>query len=401
MMEYTLFGESHGPVVGVLLRHVPAGVAVDEAFIREQLERRMARGELATARCERDELSILSGVFNGKTTGMPLVAIVPNRDCREEDYAAMSSVARPGHADYTAFVQSGGHNDYRGGGHFSGRLTAPLVAAGALAQSWLKEQDITIKAEVIDENDLRERAKAAKAEGDSVGGQIRCTVTGLRPGLGGVDWDEAVESELARHLFAIPGVKAVAFGAGEDFARMRGSEANDAFRTDGTHIWTRSNHSGGINGGITNGMPVVCTITFRPTPSIAKEQETVDFRSMENTTICVHGRHDPCIVLRAAPAVEAAVALGLCQLLQLPGEDIRALRCQLDDVDAQLVALLTRRFALAKSVGVYKKAHHLPVRDDVREAEVLRTRGDMAPDYRQTIEVLWREIMRRSREEEA
>ncbi|MBQ0038278.1 MAG: chorismate synthase [Clostridiales bacterium] len=400
MMDYTLFGESHGPVVGILLRHVPAGLTVDEAFIARQMERRMARGALATARHEVDRVEFLSGVFEGKTTGMPLVAIIRNGDVRAKDYDALRAVARPGHADYTAYVKSGGGNDYRGGGHFSGRLTAPLTAAGALALTWLKEQKITVEAQIVDEDDLRRRAAEAKADGDSVGGQIRCTIMGLPAGVGGPDWYDAVESEMARHLFAIPGVKAVSFGAGENFASLRGSEANDAFRTDGKCVWTVTNHSGGINGGITNGMPVVCTVTFRPTPSIAKAQDTVDFRAMENTTVSVAGRHDPCIVLRAAPVVEAAAALALCQLMEPEAETLDDLRRRIDDTDEELVELLARRMELSRRVGDYKKANGLPVLDARREEQVLQSRGDLAPEYRQAVEAIYREIMRWSREEQ-
>ena len=398
MMDYTLFGESHGPVVGVLLRHVPAGLTVDKEFLRQQMARRQAQGELATMRHEADEVEFLSGVFEGKTTGEPLVAIIRNREARSGDYEALRTLVRPGHADFTAFCKSGGHNDYRGGGHFSGRLTAPLVAAGTLAKTWLKEQNIIIKAQIIDEINLRERAKDAKAAGDSVGGQILCTVSGLPAGIGGVDWYEAVESEMSRHIFAIPGVKAVAFGAGEDFAQMRGSRANDAFRTDGERIWTASNHSGGINGGITNGMDVTCTVTFRPTPSIALAQETVDLSTMENTTISVEGRHDPCIVLRAAPAVEAAAALALCQLMESSGNDLPALRRQIDEIDEELLALLEKRWEVARTIGAYKKKRGLPVLDEEREEQVLRSRGELLPQYREAVEALWREIMKWSRE---
>lgn len=398
MMDYTLFGESHGPVVGVLLRGVPAGLVPDTELIRADLLRRRARGELSTARREADEVEFLSGVFEGKTTGEPLVAVIRNGDVRPADYDALRTVARPGHADYTAFVKSGGCSDYRGGGHFSGRLTAPLVVAGGIAKSYLKGQDIEIKAQLIDEDALRARAAAARSEGDSVGGQIQCTVTGLRPGIGGADWYAAVESEIARHVFAIPAVKAVGFGAGEAFAAMRGSQANDPFRTDGRRIVTATNHSGGINGGITNGMPVSFTVTFRPTPSIAKEQETVDFAAMENTTVSVTGRHDPCVALRAAPAVEAAAALALCQLMEPPADDLQALRLELDGIDAELTALFARRMDVSAAIGAWKKAQGLPVRDAVRETEVLNSRGDMAPDHRTEVETLYREILRLSRE---
>ena len=250
MMDYTIFGESHGPAVGVLLRDVPPGLPVDEEFICRQLLRRAPQDPLSTARHEPDQVEVLSGVYQGVTTGMPVCLLLRNRDVRSADYDALRHTPRPSHADYTAWVQSGGRNDPRGGGAFSGRLTAPLVAAGALAKGWLNLQDIEVNAQVIDENALRQRAEEARQEGDSVGGQVRCIVTGLPAGWGGPDWRETVESEIARHVFAIPGVKAVAFGAGEEFAALRGSQANDPWRTDGRRVWSVTNHSGGINGGV-------------------------------------------------------------------------------------------------------------------------------------------------------
>ncbi len=256
MMEYTLFGESHGGVVGVVLEHVPAGIPVDEGFTAAQLLRRAPRGAAATARHETDEVAYLSGVFEGKTTGMPLVAVLRNGDVRPGDYEALRRLPRPGHADYAAFVRASGHQDYRGGGHYSGRLTAPLVVAGALALTYLKEKGIAVSAHVVDEENLRARAEEARKKGDSVGGQVACTVTGLPAGLGGPDYRDAVESEIARHVFAIPAVKALGFGSGEALASMEGSQANDPLRTDGERIYTTSNHAGGINGGVTNGMPV-------------------------------------------------------------------------------------------------------------------------------------------------
>ena len=206
MMEYTLFGESHGPAVGVLLQNVPAGLPVDDQLIQADLLRRRASGGLATGRHEADEVEFLSGVFQGKTTGDALVAVLRNRDVRSGDYAALKDTPRPGHADYAAFVRAGGHNDYRGGGRFSGRLTAPLTVAGSLAKTYLQTQGITVNARIVDEEALRQRAAEARETGDSVGGRIVCTIDGLSAGIGGPDWYDAVESEIARHVFAIPAV---------------------------------------------------------------------------------------------------------------------------------------------------------------------------------------------------
>ena len=400
MLNYTLFGESHGPVVGVLMENVPAGWTVDDAFIAGQLLRRSGKGGLTTARREADTVEYLCGVFEGKTTGDPLVAVLRNGDVHAGDYEKLKNTPRPGHADYAAWVKAGGCSDYRGGGHHSGRLTAPLVVAGSIAQTYLRERGITIAAEVVEEEDLRQRAAEARGEGDSVGGEIRCSITGLPAGLGGFGWKEAVDSEIARQIFAIPAVKALGFGDGAAFAGLRGSEANDALRTDGGQITMTSNHAGGVNGGITNGMPLTFTVTFRPTPSIGKPQETVDITTMSDVEITVEGRHDACIVLRAAPAVEAAAALAILRLL--PGEDsLAGYRRELDEIDSRLVELYECRMETAKKIGAYKKAHQLPVRDEAREAEVLRSRGDLAPEHRQQVEEVFRMLMRHSREEQS
>lgn len=400
MMEYTIFGESHGPAVGVFIQNIPAGLPVDGELIHADLLRRKASGALATGRHEPDEVELLAGVYQGRTTGDALVAVLRNRDVRSGDYAALRDTPRPGHADYAAFVRSGGCNDYRGGGRFSGRLTAPLTVAGSLAKTFLKTLDITVNAVVLEEEVLRRRAAEARENGDSVGGQIRCTVSGVPAGLGGPDWRDTVESEISRHVFAIPAVKAIGFGEGEGFAALHGSEANDAFRTDGSRIFTETNHSGGINGGISNGMDIVFTATFRPTPSIAKPQETVDLARMENTAVTVGGRHDSCVALRAAPVVEAAAALAICRLLPADDGSLAGLRRQLDDVDEQMTALLGRRLALAGEIGRYKAAQGLPVLDEAREKEVLARRGDLLPQRRQQVERLFRLLMAESREEQ-
>ena len=400
MMEYTLFGESHGKAVGVLLKNVPAGIPVDSDSIAAELLRRAPKNDLTTPRRETDEVEFLSGVFEGKTTGMPLAAILRNTDIRSEDYAQMRYTPRPGHADYTAWVKYGGYNDYRGGGHFSGRLTAPLVVAGAIAKTYLKSCGVEIHAEIIDEENLRRRAAAAKAAGDSVGGQIRCTVTGLPAGLGGPDAEEALESEISRHVFAIPAVKAIGFGAGEKFAEMRGSEGNDPIRTDGKKIFMSTNNAGGINGGISNGNPICFTVTFRPTPSIAKKQQTVDLEKMANTEISIKGRHDPCIVLRAAPIVEAVAALALCRFQESEKTDLNVLRGELDAVDIKILELLERRLEIAGEIGQIKREQGLPVYDAAREETVLRSRGDWLPERREEVERLFRLLMALSREEQ-
>ncbi len=323
-MRHVIFGESHGSAIGVVLEGLPSGIALDMDFILAEMTRR-APGQsiFATARKEADVPQILSGVFEGYTTGTPLCAIIENTDKRSGDYSNLKVCPRPGHADYAGAVRYGGFHDHRGGGHFSGRLTAPLVFAGAVAKLILRERGVEICAHISrlgglsnPDRDQREAAiLAAKEALDSVGGAIRCVVTGLPTGLGAPDYGRNVEGIFTQQLFAVPAVKAVAFGAGYAFADLRGSEANDAFYMDGGTVKTRTNHTGGINGGITNGMPVEFEVTFRPTPSIAREQDTVNLETGADVKLSIRGRHDPCVVQRAVPVVEAAAALAACQVL--------------------------------------------------------------------------------------
>ena len=325
-MTYTIFGESHGPAIGVVLEGVPSGVEMDLDFIRAELQRRApGKSALTTARKEADEPEILSGVFDGKTTGTPLCAIIRNTDTRSKDYAKLKHLPRPSHADYAGAVRYGGFNDYRGGGHFSGRLTAPLVFAGALAKLILQEKGVIITSAISilegtpdpSPEEIEEIILAARKAGDSVGGAISCTVTGIIAGFGAPDFGCNAEGIFAQHLFAVPAVKGIAFGAGFGFSCMRGSEANDPFYMEEGQVKTRTNASGGINGGITNGMPIVFEVAIRPTPSIAMEQNTVDLAEKKDATLVIEGRHDPCIVQRALPVVEAAAALASCELLGL------------------------------------------------------------------------------------
>lgn len=346
-MNYTIFGESHGPAIGVTLTGVPAGLELDWAAIEKDMARRApGKSPLATARKEADQVQVLSGVFEGKTTGSPLCAMIPNTDTRSADYSKTRDLARPGHADYPAHVRYQGFNDYRGGGHFSGRLTAPLVFAGAIAKQILAQRGITVGAHISsiygvndealedwdtlkgvadkdfpvlnDEKgqEMQEAILEAKEEQDSVGGSIECGVFGLPAGYGSPDFGENAEGIFSQYLFAVPAVKAVAFGAGTAFSLMRGSEANDPLYVDEHgNVGAEQNCAGGINGGITNGMPLVFEVTMRPTPSIARTQFTIDMRRMENAELELQGRHDPCVVPRAVPVIEAAAALAACQLL--------------------------------------------------------------------------------------
>ena len=323
-MKYIVFGESHGPAIGVTLENVPSGIATDMEFIRSELKRRApGQNAMSTARKEADEVEILSGVFEGHTTGTPLCAIIRNTDTHSKDYEKLKNVPRPSHADYAGTIRYNGYQDYRGGGHFSGRLTAPLVFAGALAKLILKQKNIEITSSISmlggtvnpTPEQVQEIIMDAKMKQDSVGGAIVCSVNGVSAGFGSPDFGCNAEGIFSQYVFAVPAVKGISFGAGFGFGSMYGSEANDPFYMDGDTVRTRSNYSGGINGGITNGMPITFEAAIRPTPSIALEQNTVDLSSHEDVKLNIVGRHDPCIVQRALPVIEAAAALATCELL--------------------------------------------------------------------------------------
>lgn len=345
-MRHMIFGESHGPAIGVVLEGVPAGLELDLEQVQKELDRRKpGQGPTTTARKESDLVEVLSGVFEGKTTGAPLAMVIRNTDQHSKDYESIRYTPRPSHGDYAGFIKSKGCLDYRGGGHFSGRLTAPLVAAGAVAKQVLEGRGVQVGAHissiygicdaaledpeelkavaaksfpVLNDSkgeEMRQAILEAKGEQDSVGGAIECAVTGLPAGLGAPDFGCNVEGIFSQYLFAVPAVKGIEFGAGVAFSLMRGSEANDPFAVEDGKVVTKTNHAGGINGGITNGMPVTFEVTIRPTPSISLPQESVDLRTGEETEIEIHGRHDPCIVPRAVPVIEAAAALAACAVL--------------------------------------------------------------------------------------
>ena len=345
-----VFGESHAPAIGMTLDGVPAGEPVDTEALCAFLRRRApGRDAISTARKESDSPEFLCGIQNGVTTGAPITAIIRNGDTRSSDYENLQNTPRPSHADYTAAVKYGGHNDIRGGGHFSGRLTAPLCIGGGIALQLLARRGVTIGAHVLRVGGISDTpfdpAKvnedtlaalhardfptlsaaagdamtaeilAAKAEGDSVGGVIECAAVGVPCGIGGPMFD-GVENRLASALFGIPAVKGVEFGSGFAAAGMRGSAHNDPFIFADGRVRTATNNSGGIQGGISNGMPVVFRVAIKPTPSIAKEQDTVDLRTKEPVKLEIAGRHDPCIAVRAVPVVEAVAALCILDLLQ-------------------------------------------------------------------------------------
>jgi len=333
-LRVQLFGQSHSRGLGVVIDGLPAGEEVDLERVNEFLRRRMGgRNAYSTKRAEPDVPEILSGIVGNKTCGAPLCATFENTNTRGSDYEELRSIPRPSHADYTAFVKHSGHNDVNGGGHFSGRLTLPLCFAGAVCLQLLERRGITVDAhihsigDVLDEpfngfpvnkdfptvnRDAGEKMiraiEAAAADGDSVGGVIECGVWGLPAGLGGPIFDN-IESRLAYGLFAIPAVKGVEFGAGFGAAEMRGSEYNDSFYMDQGKVRTKTNNSGGVLGGITNGMPVLFKAAFKPTPSISVPQDSVNLVTGQDATLNVKGRHDPCIVPRAVPCVIATAAV--------------------------------------------------------------------------------------------
>lgn len=344
-LTVTLYGESHGKSIGVVLDGLAPGIRVEEDAIRAQLSRRRPQGKISTARQEQDEFTIESGVFEGYTTGTPLCIRIPNTAQHSKDYSLTRSKARPGHADYTAYCKYHGFEDYRGGGHFSGRVTAGLVAAGGILLPALEQKGIQITTHIarlagIDDRGfedatadhkalsgktfpvlseeagkkMQDAIESAAAEGDSVGGILETVITGLPAGLG-EPWFDTVEGLLSHGLFSIPAVKGVSFGDGFALADQKGSEANDPFRYEAGTVVTSKNANGGINGGITNAMPIVIRTVIKPTPSIFKTQETVDFMSGENTALQLTGRHDPCIVHRAASVVDSICALVVADLL--------------------------------------------------------------------------------------
>ncbi len=344
-LSVTLFGESHGLAIGAVLDGLCPGLPVEEDRIRRMLRLRQPGGAISTARQEKDAFEIVSGVRNGMTTGTPLTLIIRNQDTKSGDYEAMQAIMRPGHADYPARCKFHGYQDTRGGGHFSGRITAPLVAVGAICLSALERKGISVGTHisrcagicdrgfvnmgediaclsgklfpVLDDNageNMQTAILAAKAAGDSVGGVLETAIIGLPAGVG-EPWFDTFESMLSHILFSVPAVKGVEFGDGFALADMRGSQANDALRYANGKVVTETNHGGGIGGGITNGMPVVFRCVVKPTPSIGIEQQTVNVSLKENAVLAVKGRHDPAIVHRARIVIDAVTSIAVYDML--------------------------------------------------------------------------------------
>ena len=342
-LKLSIFGQSHGAAIGMTLDGIPAGLPVDVEALNAFLARRApGKDPFATTRKEADIPEILSGIVDGYTCGAPIAAIIRNTNTRSGDYSNLKDCPRPGHADYAAQIKYGGYQDVAGGGHFSGRLTAPLCIAGGMCKQWLEAMGIHIRAHisvlagiadepispdwinqtpmtvcsdfpVINQDagvKMQEAIEEAKADGDSVGGIIECIVTGLPAGWGDPMFG-GMESRIASIIYGIPAVKGLDFGSGFSGSYMRGSENNDAYAIEGGKIVTKTNYSGGILGGITNGMPLIFNTAIKPTPSIAKTQQSISLSRLEEQALQIHGRHDPCIVPRAVPVIEAAAAIAL------------------------------------------------------------------------------------------
>lgn len=345
-IELSLFGESHGKAIGIVIGNLPAGIKLDMDAINRDMKRRApGQNKMSTARVEKDEVGIISGIIDGVTTGAPLVGMISNTDQHSKDYSYLKEMMRPGHSDYPAYVKYQGYNDVRGGGHFSGRLTAPIVFAGAIAKQILASKGIYVGAHIqsikniyddsfdvnVSENTLKdllvkqyptindqayrkmqEAIEQARMNQDSVGGSIECAIVNVPAGIGNPFFD-SIESHLSQLLFSIPAVKSVRFG--DSMCELYGSEANDSYYYDGDVVKTKTNHNGGILGGISTGMPIIFKVGIKPTPSISKVQNTINVKNKENTELEIKGRHDPCIVPRAIVVVEAMAALGILDMI--------------------------------------------------------------------------------------
>ena len=343
-VKLTLFGESHGGAIGAVLDGFAPGVEVDYDLISANLAKRRPNAKTDTARAEADEYEIVSGVFNGRTTGAPICMIIPNADTDSSSYEAIRGKARPSHADYAAFCKYHGFEDYRGGGHFSGRITAPIVGLGAICLSALKKRGIIIGTHILQCGSVHDKAFSdfdrdietidgkmiptisdiqgkieseiakAKADGDSIGGITQTAIVGLPAGIG-EPWFSSVEGIISNAMFSIGGIKGIEFGLGFGFADAKGSVANDAFTLSNGKVVSRTNNNGGVNGGITNGMPIVFQCAVKPTPSISRHQDTVDFLKTENTVIEIKGRHDPAIIRRICIVITSLTAIVVSDMI--------------------------------------------------------------------------------------
>ena len=420
-LTLSIFGTSHGPSIGMTLSGIPSEANINLDVLQEFMARRApGNSPFSTSRKEPDIPEFVSGLRsvssrnsrNLTADGSEIKAIIYNRDVKSSDYSKISNTPRPGHADYTAHVKYGGREDSRGGGAFSGRMTAPLCIAGGICKQLLAERGIYINASIHDihgnSEDPLSEIKKAQVLRDSVGGTILCTISGLEAGYGGPLF-EGIEGRIAEIVYAIPAVKGIEFGAGFKSTRMYGSENNDEFYYDerGT-VCTRTNNCGGVLGGISDGMDIEFRVAIKPTPSIARPQKTIVYDSTEGAVIEVHGRHDPCIVPRAVPCVEAATAVVIADLVltekavssatskktkglttasptsassfSLVSEDLSHLRSSIDEIDLQLLNLIERRLQIAESVAAHKKENNLGIIDSNREASLLKRIQSLSSD---------------------
>ena len=406
--RFTLSGGSHEPLVGVTIEGIPAGTPLDRAALQAFLDRRApGQGEFSSARRETDVPEFETGLSDGVFTGGPVRAVLRNTDARPADYEVLRTVPRPGHADWPAYVKTG--RIPAGGGYYSGRMTAPFCVAGGIAKQLLAREGICVTARILsvggipaeDEEAVAALLRDAKAAGDSLGGVIECTVTGLPVGLGSHPFG-GLENRLSQTVFAIPAVKGLEFGDGFALSARRGSEANDAYRIEAGRVTMASNHCGGLLGGMACGTPLVFRAAFKPTPSIAKEQDSVDLSILENISLSVPGRHDTCIVLRAVPVVEAAAAAALLDALwedhAAAASDLPAFRRRIDAADRALLDAFLDRMQTSDRIGAYKRANGLPVRDPAREEELLDRLCALAPERSAgDVRELYETILRLSR----
>ena len=393
MLSLEFTGRSHGDYVGVKATGFPSGEAVDFCELESFMKRR-----IPAHRAEKDEIEVVSGITGGVTDGNTIEIHIANTDARPSDYDALKSVPRPGHADYPAYIKYDGREDMHGGGKYSGRMTAPLCAVGGIAKQILQRRGITINAyvtrvgECSDETAFDDVIQAAKAEGDSLGGIVECVAEGLPVGVGDAMTD-GLDGLISYFVFAIPACKGIEFGNGFKSASMKGSKNNDPYRVADGRVEIMSNNAGGILGGMSTGAPVVFRAAFKPTPSIAKKQHSVDLSAMQNVDIEINGRHDVCVALRAAPAVEASCAIAILSAMYgdaATDNSIDALRSEVDRTDREIAALLSKRFSLTDAIGTVKTGG---IEDTGREQRVLENvRLSSADNCSDEIEKLYSHI---------
>lgn len=427
-LTVSIEGASHAQSIGVTMEGFPANFRIDLMLLQNFLTRRApGNSEYQTPRRESDQPIFKSGLNGNLTNGEPIKAIILNKNANSKDYSLLKKMPRPGHADYTAHVKYKGHEDYRGGGAFSGRMTAPLCIAGGLCKQFLESQNIHITTKIHsihgNSSDFLSEIKKAKLQKDSVGGIISCTVSGLRAGLGGSLFD-GIEGKISNLVFAIPSVKGIEFGAGFKSATLYGSENNDEFYYDELgEVRTRTNNSGGILGGISDGMDVTFNVVLKPTPSIEKKQKTILYESRQQTEISIKGRHDPCIVPRALPCVEAAAAIALTDMFLADSEfrkvqnkapiskadeaspeafDIETYRNEIDRIDRQILKLFEARMHVAENIAAFKKNNKKDIVDKSRETKLIKKLADQAsPDLWEIDEKLFRTIIKLSCEHQS